>query len=224
MALLKLPVPKSMEVPLPSETKEVYAGNSLPSFFFNPGLPSRDYDDILQGTRFGATEDEYRVSYLWVMTIPALVKKDAVGLVDWLATRSSHLPPNSADLLVAVALDSCEWDRRCEHFWAATSENWRRMLRAKNPIYRLAALENLSRFETDSSRRIEACDAALRETNTVFQFWALEDLQQIRGPASAKTIEAFINRAPHTNDGTLSLEFDIINLAHEALTKCQSKP
>ena len=224
MQLLTRPIPKSMEVPLPSETKQVYDGHSLPSFFFNPGLPSRDYDDILKGKRFGATEDEFRVSQRWIHAIPALVKKDAAELVDWLTARSSNLPPNSADLLVAVALGSSEWDRRSEHFWEETRENWRRMLKARNPVYRLTALGNLSRFETNSLRMIEVCDAALHETNSIFQFCALEVLPQVRGPASAKTIEDFINRAPHTNDGTLPSDFDIRDLAREALVKSRSGP
>jgi len=224
MRLLTQPIPKSMAMPLGAEAKEVDHGRSLPSFFHNQRLPGRDYDDILEGTLFGATEDEFRLSHRWLMTIPELVKKDSVEFMDWLESRSRHLPPNAADLLVAVALDSCEWDRRGEEFWNVNRNKWRRMLRARNPVYRLTAIENLNRFETNSLRKIEACDAALRETNTIFQFWALEVLQEVRGPAGAKTIEDFMSRAPRTNDGTLSLEFDIVDLAQGALVKSRSRP
>lgn len=221
--LFALPIPKSLEGPIPNETKDVYEGRSLPSFYLGPRPPGYDTSDILGGKKFGATEDEQRFSRRSLWVIPSLAERESVELFRWMESRSKQLPPNSADLVLGVALQSAFYEVS-EKFWNVTREDWRRMLRAKNPVYRLLAMERLPYFETNSLRKVEACDAALRETNTIFQYWALQDLEPVGGPASVKLIEDFLKRTPATNDGTIWGDTDIVEVAHETLAKCRSKP
>jgi hypothetical protein len=208
---------------LPREMQEVYSGTCLPSFFHNRAVPGEVMSDILTGTRFGSTEEEFTISRRWLKLLPELIHIESTKTVQLLKSRSERLPPDSIDLVVFVALQGVSWDRLSGDFWRKTRADWRRMLTAKNPVYRLVALQNISFFETSRRKALSECDSALRENNTIFQFWALQELQRLGGQAAVKSIEAFIGRRPHPNDGTLSLDLDIVSIAKEALDTCRSK-
>jgi len=212
-------LPQSLEAPLSLENSDVRKGKSLPAFFLDPRFPGRDFENVMTGARYGRGADEFRASIRLLFVIPQLANAQSVELVDWLVTRGKRLPPTPTDVIASIALGSCSLDRASNDFWNATAPKWRRMLSAKNPVYRLIALQQVRYFEKDQNKAVDSYTRALQEKNTIFQFVAVQELERIGGSEARVAIKKFLDRNPIPDDGTLGFDIDVVVAANEALSR-----
>ena len=206
----------TIDQPEPSESAEAIAGTSLSKVFFG-SQRAFDRDRLLEGVNLVRTNDEYKTSVGLCAAIEKLLHDESLPLVQWLVGRAANAPATRCDKVVLASLPT-EFNGFGTAFWNGSRNSWRAMLTAKNPVYRLIALRNVSIFEPDTATQLANYQSGLNETNTLLQNAAFEGLKVIGTPAAKAALQSFLNQHRPANDGTMPDDFDINAAMQEYLT------
>jgi hypothetical protein len=129
------------------------------------------------------------------LAVKAVADADAAFLWDYLISRKDRLPPTVWD---AVLLwESSRW--WMEHFVIPTAKSpegkakWRQLLHAKNPIYRMMAV-NASKIWADQSEAANVWKGALSDEYWYTRFLAVDYLGGARPPGTKEILEEFLRR------------------------------
>jgi hypothetical protein len=133
----------------------------------------------------------------WEIYITIYYQIDNTNYSDWLnwmVKRADILPPSKLDSVVMFYLT----DRAVKPKKAERSK-WEKLLKAKNPVYRLFALKNADEF-LDEKEMILSCKNALEEYSHIFHKVALDHLNKIKSDSAYRAVFEYIKQKE--NDGT----------------------
>jgi len=191
----------------PNETAEALDGISLSKPFFGPGR-NFNSDKLLAGSNIVVSQDEYKKSFIVYSLLEYLLAAQNPEFVRWLANRSTRIPSTRGDLIVIASLPD-KLNGFSSQFWKSSAQQWKVMLTAKNPAYRLLALRNAQFFETDAIALLNDYKNGLQEKNTVLQNASFEELKRVQSSDVRVVLRKFLNDAHVGNDRTMPKHFDI---------------
>jgi len=181
-------------------------------------------ENLLTGKYLSQNEEEFRNLLMTFHSIGELIQNESTELFEWLSNRVDQLPPSKGDVVIYFAFyEGSSFDKCSKEFWHASAASWKKMLTAKNPVYRLIALERAGYFEKDRKNLLQTYERGLKEQNTIFQSVALSGLRQLGGKEAKEMIEDFLKGKPVENDGTLDPEGNIREDAKDVLSAISKK-
>jgi len=202
--LLNTAIPETLNSPDPNADKHMLAGKTLPLFFYMSPNEFLTYDEkLLFGKMFFQNAEEH-LAYLRVrFSIIELLDKKSIKLIEWLADNGIKPVQRRIDSLIYATVNFSLPNDSPGSFWIKSNEYWQRMLKAKNPVYRLLALQYLGQIEKNSGKALQICSVALSEPNTIFHFHALNYLMEFGRKENISVIDKYIkNHENKSNDGT----------------------
>lgn len=108
-----------------------------------------------------------------------LMALESPRLVIWLAGRSDTLPPTRLDVLIYYSLEGPPNVSPESPFWEQTRDDWRRMSRGSNPLYRLIALHSAHHWCESVAELTDTYDSAFGEANSLFHWTALHFMEAV---------------------------------------------
>jgi hypothetical protein len=162
------------------DSEDVRSGRLLPAALYHPDSLSDPIFRVNMGEKLlfdgtiviRNTRELYHFRRVHT-AIYELMELESPRLVTWLAGRSNALPPTRLDVLIYYSLEGPPYVPPESPFWDRTREDWRRMSRGSNPLYRLIALHSAHHWCESVDELTDTYAAAFGEANSLFHWTAL---------------------------------------------------